>query len=85
MLLANKIKLMLKYGNVSGADYMRALGLARLQALNNKYVRNVFSVHDLAVLAELTDTELAFINHEGEAVMKIGKDDLKTNYEKERK
>lgn len=77
MQLSKKVRLMLKYGNVTAAEYQRALSLARPQALNTKFLRNSFGVYDLTVLAELTDTELAFVNKKtGETVLNIVRDDL---------
>ena len=83
MQLTDKIKLILQDKNITSAEYQRALHLARPQALNTKYMRNSFSVRDLTILAELTDTELAFVNKKtGETVLNIVRDDLQKNNDK---
>lgn len=57
-----KVKSLLALKNIKNNEYAKALGLARQQALTTKYARNSFSSDDLIKLAELTDTELSFVD-----------------------
>ena len=77
MNISNKIKGLLKLRGKKAIEYTKALELGSAAALNMKYVREAFKVQDLIVLAELTETELAFIDKEtGKAIVVFNKEDI---------
>lgn len=78
MTLSNKVKGLLKLTNKKGVEYYKALNLKSASALNMKYVRESFGVPDFIVLAELTGTQLAFIDKEtGKPMVIFDIDDIK--------
>lgn len=76
MTKATKIKTLLASKQIKGKDVYSQMGLARQQALTNKYSRDSFSGDDLIRLAEITGTTLAFINNNNNIVVAFDKNDI---------
>lgn len=74
---AEKIKGLLALKNKKNSDYVKALGLARQQALTTKYARNSFTSDDLIILAKLTNTKLAFIDENNNPIIIFDENDIK--------
>lgn len=72
-----KIKALLSMKSIKNSAYCKALGLARPQALTTKYSRESFSSEDLIILAQLTNTRLAFIDENNNPLIIFDKEDLK--------
>ena len=76
---SHKIKALLSMKGIKSSEYSEALGLARQQALTNKYSRESFTSDDLIQLAELTNTQLTFVDKDtGKALVSFDVDDIKT-------
>lgn len=73
--MKNKIKGILGLHGYSFADYARKLDITP-QALQSKFSKQTYRVKDFIALAELTDTELALVDKEGNPVMKFDMKDL---------
>lgn len=73
-----KIKSLLSFKSIKNSSLAEALGLARQQALTTKYARESFTSDDLIKLAELTDTQLCFIDKKtGDILIKFDSEDIK--------
>lgn len=73
-----KIKSLLSFKSKKNSSLAEALGLARQQALTTKYARESFTSDDLIKLAELTDTQLCFVDKKtGDILIKFDSEDIK--------
>lgn len=73
-----KIKSLLSFKSIKNSSLAEALGLARQQALTTKYARESFTSDDLIKLAELTDTQLCFVDKKtGDILIKFDSEDIK--------
>lgn len=73
-----KIKSLLSFKSIKNSSLAEALGLARQQALTTKYARESFTSDDLIKLAELTDTQLCFVDKKtGDILIKFDNEDIK--------
>lgn len=75
MKVTNKIKGLLAINGFNFADYARKLNILP-QTLNNKAKQEAYKVKDLIALAELTNTQLAFIDNKGKPVITFDSNDL---------
>ena len=74
----NKIKSLLSLRGLHYADWARSLSITP-QGLNKKKNKNQYKFTDLITLADITDTELAFIDKEtGKPLIVFDANDLKT-------
>lgn len=71
----NKIKSLLALKGFSFADYSRKLNTLP-QTLNNKAKRNNYTLENLINLAELTNTQLAFIDENGKPLITFDENDI---------
>ena len=63
------IKAVAQLAGLSRADLAQACGLARPQAISNKYNRDSFTAQDLTRIAQACGVRLAFIDDTGRAVL----------------
>lgn len=68
-MLTKTIKAMQQIAGVDRAALAAALGLARPQAISNKYTRDSFSGQDLIKIAATCGVRLAFVDDNGRAVL----------------
>lgn len=76
MSISNKVKGLLKIKNKKAIEYAHALKFTTPTTLNNKYVRESFKAQDLVILADLTETKLAFIDENDKPVITFDMSDL---------
>lgn len=69
-----RIKALLQLTGHKQADLMEPLEMKSKQSLSNKFANNRWSADDLAVVADLTGCELAFILPDGNKIMLNGKE-----------
>ncbi len=74
-----KIKALLMMNEKQNKEYANKLGLKNQQALTTKYARGSFTSDDLIKLADLTDTQLAFVDKSGKVLISFDNDDLNPN------
>lgn len=74
-MVTNKIKSLLSLRGLVFADFARKLGIKN-QSLHTKATTNAYKIKDLIALAELTDTQLAFIDKNGKPIIEFNIDDL---------
>lgn len=72
----NKIKGLLALNNKNNSDFAEYLNKSK-QFISNKMRSQVWSVDEFILLAELTNTTLAFIDNENNVIIKFDKSDLK--------
>lgn len=76
-MINNKIKALLSYKDKNFTLYADKLGITK-QSLNNKANREAYKIKDLIKLAELTGTELSFIDKEtGKSIISFDMKDIK--------
>ena len=75
-MVTNKLKSILSLKGLVFADYARKLGITP-QSLQTKSKKDAYKIKDLIEFAELTDTQLAFIDKDGKALITFDKDDIK--------
>ncbi|WP_417140215.1 helix-turn-helix domain-containing protein [Ruminococcus sp.] len=63
------IKAAAQLAGLSRADLAQACGLARPQAISNKYNRDSFTAQDLTRIAQACGVRLAFVDDAGRAVL----------------
>jgi transcriptional regulator with XRE-family HTH domain len=63
------IKAAAQLAGLSRADLAQACGLARPQAISNKYNRDSFTAQDLTRIAQACGVRLAFVDDTGRAVL----------------
>lgn len=63
-MIANKIKSIMKDKHISNTQLAKHLGMSP-QSLSNKFYRNSFSAHDLIVILDFLDCELAILSKPG--------------------
>lgn len=75
-MIKDKIKGLITITGHTQSEIADKKGVSR-QQYNLKITRNAFRVNDLIELAELTDTQLAFIDKDGKALITFDKEDIK--------
>lgn len=78
-MISKKVKCFLKENNLKAIDYSDRLGLARSQSLNNKYIRESFTVQDIIILANMLDCDVSITDKDGQIIKKFTKFDLEDN------
>lgn len=78
MKFTNKIRSLLSLHNQTLASFSRKMGVTP-QATNKKAKAQTWNAVDLLNIAELTGTQLAFVDEKDRPVIKFEKDDLKEN------
>jgi len=76
IMVTKKLKSILSLKGMTFADYARKLGILP-QSLQTKSKSNAYKIKDLIEFADLTDTQLAFIDKDGKALITFDKDDIK--------
>lgn len=74
-MITNKLKSILSLKGFAFADYARKLEIAP-QSLQTKAKKDAYKIKDLIALAELTETQLAFIDKNGKPVITFDSNDL---------
>lgn len=81
-MITNKIKSILSLKGLSFADYARKLEITP-QSLQSKSKKEAYKIKDLIALAELTDTQLCFIDkNTSDVLIKFDSNDLKKEVQK---
>lgn len=73
---AEKVKALLAIKGLKKEDYRKELGLARPQALTNKFGRDSFTLDDIIKLCDLTKTRLCIKDESGKDLIEFDKSDL---------
>lgn len=76
IMVTRKLKSILSLKGMTFADYARKLGILP-QSLQTKAKNNAYKIRDLIEFADLTDTQLAFIDKDGKALIIFDKEDIK--------
>ena len=75
-MVKNKIKQLLLATNKTQIDIAKEFDITK-QTFGNKLSRETFKIQDLIKLAKATGTTLAFIDKDGDAVVKFDNEDIK--------
>ena len=76
-MITNKIKSLLALKGFTFVDYANIMKIAK-QSLNNKAKSEAYKARDLIALADLTNTDLCFVDKDtGDILMRLDSSDIK--------